>query len=156
MALTALPYDGNAETRIMTCFNTNLPGLPRGCGTHITPVDSAIARQISLVANRINSYASLGYPEVVAGDFNVTPTDSRIRSTIYAQNSNGYYNEEDQPASGGDGTYDEPTFDRALLPDYKLDYIFVDIFRFVRFGADATYSSYSDHDPLRGTNTQRY
>ena len=91
----------------------------------------------------------------MAGDFNVTPTDTRIRSTIYAQNSNGYYNEEDQPVSGGDGVYNEPTFAK-FLGDAKLDYIFVDIFRFVRFGADATYSDYSDHDPLRGTNTQRY
>jgi len=147
--VTALRDEGKPERRKMTCVVTSAAGGLRACGFHITPDETFRGTQIREVSVKLDHYAASYYPQLAAGDLNVQPYDSELEVIEGYQESDGFTNY-------GDGIYNEPTFDVAALPDEKLDYTLVTATRFPRWGADATNSYYSDHDPLLASTTLRY
>ncbi|MEV4412996.1 endonuclease/exonuclease/phosphatase family protein [Catellatospora sp. NPDC049609] len=154
----------SVEDRKVMCLRTTATGGGTqplvACVTHIDP-DSAVSdNQIQAVSDYVEPLWS-GNHVMVGGDFNVTPKSSRINpmySNQYSPAGNGIFNEADRPTTWSRNTdgcacaTNEYTTDSVLTPQ-KIDYIFLSRYDFENYTADATTSSYSDHQPLWATVT---
>lgn len=160
-----LGVESSGEQRTLLCVDAAV-GLPvRTCTTHLTAgSDANAAAQATTAVNLVNQWVA-AHAVVVGGDFNLN-----VRSCGNTNVSNGlrpWYAgrfgagvtrcytgfgsmyEMDQYRAGGDGVYDEST-----LGSGKIDFIFGNRQRMnADYSGDATSSSLSDHDPLRGAIT---
>jgi len=113
--------------------------------------------QSDFIANNyLDGWASGGAATILGGDLNINVRDcgesqrlnQQYRGTYFGCNDIGYgpNREADQETTFGDTIYNETTFGGE-----KLDYGFFNYQRFdtTNFGADATSSTVSDHDPYR-------
>jgi endonuclease/exonuclease/phosphatase family metal-dependent hydrolase len=107
--------------------------------------DASQEREMAVVSQTARGWATK-YPVIVGGDFNSRPGDNDLNSMYlpdYGGGAHGIFREiDDLGARDGEPTHTEG----------KLDHIFFT--RNLRWGGgDATFSRFSDHDPLWGTLT---
>ena len=150
---TSLPKtETTPETRKLWCMVVDLPRDTVYCTVHITPTEADIDAQISRVASTVNPWVDNGTPVVLMGDFNVTPNDNRLDRIYHSVLGGGAYGRFEEV----DEYYGSTTRCRCGESTHgssKIDYIFVSARDFYSADGDATSSSYSDHDPLRGSAT---
>jgi endonuclease/exonuclease/phosphatase family metal-dependent hydrolase len=150
---TSLPKTQNtAETRKLWCMVVDLSRDTVYCSVHITNYDADIDAQIARVASTVNQWVDSGTPVVLMGDFNVTPNDDRldrIYNSALGGGATGRFEEVDEY----NGSTTRCRCGESTHGDRKIDYIFVSARDFYSPDGDATSSSYSDHDPLRGSAT---
>lgn len=148
---TSLPKtQSTPETRKLWCMVVDLYYDTVYCTVHITNYDADIAAQIRTVASTVNQWVDAGTPVVLMGDFNVTPNDDRldpIYHSVFGGGATGRFEEVDQYENGGTRC----RCGESTLGSRKIDYIFASARHFDVLDGDATSSSYSDHDPLRGS-----
>ena len=139
----SFPLPGGGEPRRLFCIKHKPTGAQPivACVTHITNIREYRREQIARVAQITRGYWDEN-GVLVGGDFNVTPSDNRL--DVMYRNDKGIFNEVDADDN-------EPTLDRPVGRDKKVDYIFLSDFDWDRLDGDATHSGYSDHDPLWGT-----
>jgi endonuclease/exonuclease/phosphatase family metal-dependent hydrolase len=160
-----LGVESSGEQRTLLCVDAAVGLAVRTCTTHLTAgSDANAAAQATTALNVVNQWVAAN-AVVVGGDFNLN-----VRSCGNTNVSNGlrpWYAgrfgagvtrcytgfgsmyEMDQYRAGGDGVYDESTLGSA-----KIDFIFGNRQRMnADYSGDATSSSLSDHDPLRGAIT---
>jgi endonuclease/exonuclease/phosphatase family metal-dependent hydrolase len=160
-----LGTESSGERRTFLCIDVTVTVPMRTCTTHLTSTSQATAAsQSTTVAGLVNGWAATT-AVVVGGDFNLnvrqcgnTNVSNGLRrwysgtfgaGAFRCYSGTGSMYEADHYRSGGDGVYDEDT-----LSSSKLDYVFVNRQRAATdFDGDATSSSVSDHDPLRGVLT---
>ena len=140
------------DVRTLLCASIVLSRRVKVCATHIAPYDPDKAAQIRSVVKRTRFGGRV--PTVLMGDFNVTPSED-VLDLLYTAaqggGAHGRFREVDEadrqraPCRCG-----EPTLER-IFTDPKIDYIFVSARHWTSLRGDATYSSFSDHDPLRGS-----
>jgi endonuclease/exonuclease/phosphatase family metal-dependent hydrolase len=144
----ALPSP-DSESRQLLCVTVRMAErATRVCSTHITTGDHPWFqnREIRTVKRTVTPWVENGTPVVLMGDFNVTPTSDKL-DRMYA------------PGHGGDAFGRFQEVDEG--PDYcrcgewthgsrKIDYVFLSAPNWRSLWGDATFSDYSDHDPLRG------
>jgi endonuclease/exonuclease/phosphatase family metal-dependent hydrolase len=142
------------------------------CSVHLTSDNSSYRQLEGAEAKRVLATTYAGYTKFVGGDLNATPLEEELNNfyhSYYGFGATGEFKEVDSPClntmapslpsyplvlpcRGGEPTHD-------ALGDFlqfdKLDYIFVTPTVFVR-SADATSSTYSDHDPLFADVTFTY
>jgi endonuclease/exonuclease/phosphatase family metal-dependent hydrolase len=150
---TSLPKTQTTpETRKLWCMVVDLTRDTVYCTVHITAYDPDIDAQIARVASTVNAWVDDGIPVVLMGDFNVTPGDDRldrIYSSALGGGAFGRFEEVDEY----NGSTTACRCGESTLGSRKIDYIFVSARDFYSADGDATSSSYSDHDPLRGSAT---
>jgi endonuclease/exonuclease/phosphatase family metal-dependent hydrolase len=141
-----------ADVRTLLCVGIRVGREIKVCSTHITPHDANKGPQIQAVA-RATAFGP-GVPVVLMGDFNVTPGEDYLDDVYSGPHGGGARGRfEEADATAGDGSpcrCGEATFDRPFT-DPKIDYVFVTAAHWGAVHADATYSGYSDHDPVRGS-----
>ena len=162
---TLLDTETSGERRTFLCIDVTVTVGMRACTTHLTSTSQAgAASQATRAANLVNQWidANATVVVVVGGDFNLnvrqcnnTNVASGLSPWYYGTfghgkvrcySGTGSMYEADHYRVGGDGVYDEDT-----LGDSKLDYVFGNRQHAnMDFDGDATSSSVSDHDPLRG------
>jgi endonuclease/exonuclease/phosphatase family metal-dependent hydrolase len=160
---TLLGTETSGEQRTFLCVDVTVTVPLRTCTTHLTSTSQATAAsQATTAANLVNQWVAANATVVVGGDFNLnvrqcgnTNVASGLRPWYYgtygAGSSRCYTGagsmyEADHYRLGGDGVYDEDT-----LGTSKLDYVFGNRQHVNSdYAGDATSSSVSDHDPLRG------
>lgn len=133
------------EVRKLLCVRTALsPSVTvDACSTHLVPRNTTDntewnLRQYTAVADWVNPKARAGIAAVPSGDFN-RPPDTTGKMWYGTYGGTGEFCEVDYPQN------------ESTSVGGKVDYVFVNRQRFhdVNSG-DATYSDYSDHDPLYG------
>ena len=161
-----LGTETSGERRTLLCIDVTVVVPVRTCTTHLTATSQATAAaQARTAAGLVNQWIAAGTAVVVGGDFNL---DVRLCANSYVRDGlrSWYYGrfgagsrlcysgigsmyEAHHYRSGGDGVYDEDTYRTA-----KIDYVFGNRQKMNSdFSGDATSSSVSDHDPLRGAIT---
>lgn len=158
-----LGVETSGEQRTLLCADVTVTLVVRTCTTHLTAgSDANAATQSTTAANLVNQWIAANATVILGGDFNLN-----VRQCGSSSISNGlrpWYGgrfgagltrcytgagsmyEVDQYRAGGDGVYDETTLGSA-----KIDFIFGNRQRMnADYAGDATSSSLSDHDPLRG------
>jgi endonuclease/exonuclease/phosphatase family metal-dependent hydrolase len=138
------------ETRWAMCVTTTLYTPTRACTTHIGTSDQA--NQIARLTAWLNSYHA-SIPVLVGGDFNVSPSSDAL-DRVYTSGGGGMFGRFQEAdacstRTGQSDTCNEGTFDKPVLADPKLDYVFASADAFHALSADAGGSDHSDHDPLR-------
>jgi endonuclease/exonuclease/phosphatase family metal-dependent hydrolase len=163
-----LGVEPSGERRTLLCIDVRVTVPLRTCTTHLTASSqAAAASQATSAARLVDGWVAADHTVVLGGDFNLDVRqcgnaavgnglrpwyDGRFGAGITrCYQGAGPMSEVDRYRPGGDGIHDEATYAAA-----KLDYVFGDR-RHVdpRQDGDATSSSVSDHDPLRGTMTAR-
>jgi len=165
------------EVRRLLCANTTIASIGfRVCSSHLTRLATSAERsanrsQFLNLRDEINSRAYAGQALVLGADLNrnsrycSNTEDLWLLDDVYrgtfggasfnsrcAVNGQGPYYEADN--TGTDAEYNEGTLENPLGLDPKVDYFFMNYQRFYgAYGADATSSIYSDHDPLRTSFT---
>jgi endonuclease/exonuclease/phosphatase family metal-dependent hydrolase len=160
---TLLGTETSGERRTFLCIDVTVTVPMRTCTTHLTSTSQATAAsQATTAANLVNQWVAANATVVVGGDFNLnvrqcgnTNVASGLRPWYYGTygagstrcyTGAGSMYEADHYRVGGDGVYDEDT-----LGTSKLDYVFGNRQHVNSdYAGDATSSSVSDHDPLRG------
>jgi endonuclease/exonuclease/phosphatase family metal-dependent hydrolase len=160
---TLLGTETSGEQRTFLCIDVTVTVPMRTCTTHLTSTSQATAAsQATTAANLVNQWVAANATVVVGGDFNLnvrqcgnTNVASGLRPWYYGTygagksrcyTGSGSMYEADHYRIGGDGVYDEDT-----LGTSKLDYVFGNRQHVnADYAGDATSSSVSDHDPLRG------
>jgi endonuclease/exonuclease/phosphatase family metal-dependent hydrolase len=160
-----LGTETSGERRTFLCIDVTVTVPMRTCTTHLTSTSQATAAsQATSAATLVNGWTA-STAVVVGGDFNLNVR--QCRNTNVSNGLRRWYSgtfgggalrcysgigsmyEADHYRTGGDGVYDEDT-----LGSSKLDYVFGNRQRVnADFDGDATSSSVSDHDPLRGLLT---
>src|SRR3954451_8964254 len=161
-----LGTETSGERRTLLCIDVTVTVGMRTCTTHLTSTSQATAAsQANTAANLVNQWVPADATVVVGGDFNLNVRQCRdtnvangLRPWYFGTfgagvarcySGTGSMYEADHYRAGGDGVYDEDT-----LGGSKLDYVFGNRQHVnTDFDGDATSSSVSDHDPLRGTLT---
>jgi len=162
---STLGVETSGEVRTLLCIDVTIGLAVRACTTHLTSgSDANAAVQSNKALDQIGAWTTAN-TVLVGGDFNlnvracgnadVSTGLRRWYSTRFGAGVTRCYTgvgsmyEVDQYQAGGDGVYDETTLGSA-----KIDFVFgnrqhvnADV------DGDATTSSLSDHDPLRGTLT---
>src|SRR3954468_16987526 len=160
-----LGVETSGEVRTLLCIDVAVGLAVRACTTHLTSGSNANAAvQSNKAVDQVNPWTTAN-TVLVGGDFNLnvracgnTDVSTGLRgwySTRFGAGVTRCYTgvgsmyEVDQYRAGGDGVYDETT-----LGSVKIDFVFgnrqhvnADV------DGDATSSSLSDHDPLRGAVT---
>jgi endonuclease/exonuclease/phosphatase family metal-dependent hydrolase len=160
-----LGVETSGEVRTLLCIDVAVGLAVRACTTHLTSGSNANAAvQSNKAVDQVNPWTTAN-TVLVGGDFNLnvracgnTDVSTGLRgwySTRFGAGVTRCYTgvgsmyEVDQYRAGGDGVYDETT-----LGSVKIDFVFgnrqhvnADV------DGDATSSSLSDHDPLRGALT---
>lgn len=160
-----LGMETSGEVRTLLCVDVAVGLAVRACTTHLTSgSDANAAVQSNTAVDQVDPWTT-ARTVLVGGDFNLnvracgnTNVSTGLRrwySTRFGAGATRCYNgvgsmyEVDQYRTGGDGVYDETT-----LGSVKIDFVFgnrqhvnADV------DGDATTSSLSDHDPLRGAVT---
>ncbi len=165
------------EVRRLLCANTTIASIGfRVCSSHLTRLATSAERsanrsQFLNLRDEINSRAYAGQALVLGADLNRNSRDCSNTEDLWllddvyrgtfggasfnsrcAVNGQGPYYEADN--TGTDAEYNEGTLENPLGLDPKVDYFFMNYQRFYgAYGADATSSIYSDHDPLRTSFT---
>ena len=157
-----LGTETSGERRTFLCIDVSVTVPMRTCTTHLTSTSqAAAASQAITAANLVNGWTATT-AVVVGGDFNLNVrqcgnnnVSNGLRrwysgtfgaGALRCYSGIGSMYEADHYRAGGDGVYDEDT-----LGSSKLDYLFGNRQRVnADFDGDATSSSVSDHDPLRG------
>jgi endonuclease/exonuclease/phosphatase family metal-dependent hydrolase len=154
-----LEEEPDGEARRLLCGNVTIGSGFRLCSTHLSN-SSDNAAQAEKVSFEVNYWVSRGAAVLLGGDLNINVrncTEAASLSPLYyggfgpsrCESGYGHLYEADKATSWGDGTYDEPTYGSA-----KIDYVFFNRQRFYAdYGADATYTSVSDHRPMRAAVT---
>lgn len=160
-----LGVETSGEQRTLLCVDAAVGLAVRTCTTHLTSgSDANAAAQATTAVNLVNQWVA-SRAVVVGGDFNLnvrtcgnTDVSNGLRpwyagrfgaGATRCYTGVGSMYELDQYRAGGDGVYDEST-----LGSGKIDFIFGNRRRmYADFSGDATSSSISDHDPLRGAVT---
>lgn len=161
-----LGTETSGERRTFLCIDVTVTVGMRTCTTHLSSTSQATAAsQATTAANRVNQWIAADATVVVGGDFNLdvrqcgnTNVANGLRpwysgtfgaGSVRCYSGAGSMYEADHYRVGGDGVYDEDTLGRS-----KLDYVFGNRQHAnADFVGDATSSSVSDHDPLRGSLT---
>lgn len=149
-----LPRANTTETRKLWCMVVDLYRDTVYCTVHITPDDADKRAQIKRVASTVNQWVDDGIPVVLMGDFNVRPNDNRldpIYDSALGGHADGRFEEVDEYHNSSTRCRCGEATQHGT--DRKIDYIFVSARDFYDVDGDATSSSYSDHDPLRGSAT---
>jgi endonuclease/exonuclease/phosphatase family metal-dependent hydrolase len=158
-----LGTETSGERRTFLCIDVTVTIGMRTCTTHLTSTSQATAAsQAKTAATLVNQWITANATVVVGGDFNLnvrqcgnTNVSTGLRpwysgtfgaGVVRCYSGAGSMYEADHYRSGGDGGYDEDT-----LGSSKLDLVFGNRQHAnADFDGDATSSSVSDHDPLRG------
>jgi len=151
-----LPPANTTETRKLWCMVVDLYRDTVYCTVHITPNDANRRAQIESVASTVNRWVDDGIPVVLMGDFNVTPDDDRldpIYDSALGGDAYGRFEEVDEYHNSSTRCRCGEATRHGADGDLKIDYIFASARDFYGVDGDATSSSYSDHDPLRGSAT---
>ena len=161
----SLGVETSGEQRTLLCADVTVSLIVRTCTTHLTAgSDANAAVQANTAVDLVNQWTATN-AVVVGGDFNLNVRqcgNTHILNGLrrwYAgrfgagvtrcYTGAGSMYEVDQYRSGGDGVYDETTLGSA-----KIDFVFANRQRMnADYDGDATSSSLSDHDPLRGAVT---
>lgn len=161
-----LGVETSGERRTLLCVDVTVGLALRACTTHLTATSQATAAaQAKTAADLVDQWTATGRTVVVGGDFNLdarqcgsTNVRNGLREWYYGRfgagalrcySGQGSMHEADRYRSGGDGVYDEDTYRTS-----KLDYVFGNRQSVLTdYAGDATSSSISDHDPLRGAFT---
>jgi endonuclease/exonuclease/phosphatase family metal-dependent hydrolase len=153
------------EVRTLLCVDTPLRGRAiKACSVHLSPGDGKQGPQAAAVADVVNDFVDAGIPVLIGGDLNVEPDHDALDVLYDHHGGTGRFREVDETDWEQFGDFanhcrelyehscrtGEATFDNLLLPDPKIDYIFLTE-DFAALEADATTSPHSDHDPLRGS-----
>jgi len=149
-----LPPANTTETRKLWCMVVDLHRDTVYCTVHITRDDADKRAQIERVASTVNQWVDDGIPVVLMGDFNVTPDDDRldpIYDSALGGDAHGRFEEVDEYHNSSTRCRCGEATQHGT--NRKIDYIFVSARDFYDVDGDATTSSYSDHDPLRGSAT---
>jgi endonuclease/exonuclease/phosphatase family metal-dependent hydrolase len=151
---TSLPKTQNTpETRKLWCMVVDLHRDTVYCTVHITAYDADQDAQIARVANTVNQWVDSGTPVVLMGDFNVEPSDNRLDRIYHSALGGGATGRFEEVDQHHDMSTARCRCGESTLGSRKIDYIFVSARDFYSLDGDATSSSYSDHDPLRGSAT---
>jgi endonuclease/exonuclease/phosphatase family metal-dependent hydrolase len=163
------------EKREMYCVEATAKRIVI-CSAHLTSDNSSYRELEGARAKSILATTYADYTKFVGGDLNATPLETELDSfyhSDYGFGATGELKEVDSPCLNAmQETYlgyigenpiylpcrdGEPTHDALgdIIQVDKLDYIFVSPTVFVRT-ADATSSTYSDHDPLWADVTFTY
>ena len=160
---TLLGTETSGERRTFLCIDVTVTVAMTTCTTHLTSTSQATAAsQATKAADLVNKRVAVNATVVVGGAFNLnvrqcgnTNVATGLRpwyfgtfgaGAVRCYTGTGSMYEADHYRSGGDGVYDEDT-----LGSSKLDYVFGNRQHTnADFTGDATSSSVSDHDPLRG------
>jgi endonuclease/exonuclease/phosphatase family metal-dependent hydrolase len=161
-----LGVEVSGERRTLLCIDVRVTISVRTCTTHLTATSQGTAAsQATTAARLVDAWVAADHTVLVGGDFNLdvrqcgnTDVGDGLRPWYHGRfgagvtrcyPGSGSMSEVDRYRPGGDGVYDEDTYALA-----KLDYVFGDR-RHVdpTEEGDATTSSVSDHDPLRGAMT---
>jgi endonuclease/exonuclease/phosphatase family metal-dependent hydrolase len=163
---TLLGTETSGERRTFLCIDVTVTVAMRTCTTHLTSTSQATAAsQARTAAGLVNQWVTANATVVVGGDFNLNVRlcgNTNVASGLgpwyfgtfgagsrRCYSGSGSMYEADHYRPGGDGVYDEDT-----LGSSKLDYVFGNRQHAnADFDGDATSSSVSDHDPLRGLLT---
>lgn len=158
----ALPLGSSeTETRVMLCGNTTIGVGFRICTTHLSVSSQNVAQSNFIADQYLDGWAANDNATVLGGDFNIN-----VRSCSGATNLTQQYHlyfgfcgnfgygpnhEADAVTDWGDTDYNEETLGLSS----KFDYTFFNFQRFNTddYGADATDSTVSDHNPLRSSIT---
>ena len=161
-----LGVETSGEQRTLLCVDVTVSLVIRTCTTHLTASsDATAATQSNTAANLVKQWIAANATVIVGGDFNLNVRqcgNSSVSTGLrpwYAgrfgagvtrcYTGAGSMYEVDQYRSGGDGVYDESTLGSA-----KIDFILGNRQHMnADYNGDATSSSLSDHDPLRGAIT---
>jgi endonuclease/exonuclease/phosphatase family metal-dependent hydrolase len=162
------------EKREMFCVKSTAKRIVI-CSVHLTSDNSDHRKREGAEAKRILATTYAGYTKFVGGDLNAKPLEEELNNfyhTGYGFDAAGEFKEVDSPCRNTisetlleyplygpcrDGEPTHVSFDLGgIITLYKkIDYIFVSPSVFVR-SADATSSTYSDHDPLFADVTFTY
>jgi endonuclease/exonuclease/phosphatase family metal-dependent hydrolase len=160
---TLLGTETSGEQRTFLCIDVTVTVGMRVCTTHLTSTSQAgAASQATTAANLVNQWVAANATVVVGGDFNLNVRQCSNTNVatglgpwysgtfghgkVRCYSGTGSMYEADHYRVGGDGIYDEDT-----QGDSKVDYVFGNRQHVnTDFDGDATSSSMSDHDPLRG------
>jgi len=161
-----LGVETSGEQRTLLCVDVTVAIAMRTCTTHLTSTTQAgAASQAMTAADLVDQWVAANRTVVVGGDFNLNVRQCRNSNVANGlgrwytgrfgagisrcYTGSGSMQEADRYRAGGDGVYDEDTVAAA-----KLDYVFANR-QHVNgdYAGDATSSSVSDHDPLRGAFT---
>ncbi|MFC5825002.1 endonuclease/exonuclease/phosphatase family protein [Nonomuraea insulae] len=163
-----LPRPAGGEARIELCARTVIRSHSAwACNTHLDFHAGNKEAQAAAVAAHTDAYVDEGYPVVLAGDFNMFPTEAPLKHLYDHHGGTGLFQEVDEndkahftgtecPQSGDRCRSGEATEDPVCSPDTdqtgKIDYIFVSALAFgtVRGDAAACTPGLSDHHLLRG------
>ena len=161
-----LGVETSGEERTLLCADVTVGIAMRLCTTHLTSSSQSGAASQAVAADRlVDEWTAAGMLVVVGGDFNLDVRRCRNSNVstglkVWYQgrfgaggtrcySGSGGMHEADRYRSGGDGAYDEDT-----LGSLKIDMVFAPGTRVATdYAGDATSSSVSDHDPLRGAFT---
>jgi len=137
---------GADEKRAILCAKARMARTTWICSTHTVHDNTTIrARQIKQATNIVDGFRG---PVVLMGDFNDVPlADSldRLYAPKYGYGASGNFLEVDASYQG-----DQCRCGESTSGSRKIDYIFIKKSAFIQREGDATYASYSDHDPLYG------
>jgi endonuclease/exonuclease/phosphatase family metal-dependent hydrolase len=160
-----LGVEPSGERRTLLCIDTEVTVPLRACTTHLTYRSQATAAQAAAAADLVDGWITGEDTVVVGGDVNLdvrqcgnTEVRNGLRpwylgpfgaGAVRCYPGSGSMYEVDRYRPHGDGVYDETTLGSA-----KLDVVFGDRWHVdADTDGDATSSSISDHDPLRGAMT---
>jgi endonuclease/exonuclease/phosphatase family metal-dependent hydrolase len=160
-----LGVETSGEVRTLLCVDVAVGLSVRTCTTHLTSGSNANAAvQSNKAVDQVNPWTTAG-TVLVGGDFNLnvracgnTNVSAGLQrwytgrfgaGVTRCYTGAGSMYEVDQYRAGGDGVYDETT-----LGSSKIDFVFGNRQHVnADYDGDATTSSLSDHDPLRGAVT---
>jgi endonuclease/exonuclease/phosphatase family metal-dependent hydrolase len=149
------------ELRNIICVKVEWATPTRVCATHLTHLDTTScdsypddgfqtcrSMQAAEVEGHVDDYIGNGVAVVVGGDFNAEPRQGAL---------DHLYDNWVNPEGSGHGDFKEVDQGEPACRcgedtrgSQKLDYVFVSSGKWYDVGGDATFSNYSDHDPLWG------